>query len=175
MQPQLQALPARQGRGLHSNRFDGSTAAGSHGAGSSDDNRNTRRRFDSFSNPDDENARSAVLLRFPCEQCDAGVSARLKKSLTTANVPTANMPVRIHCKTGTASARLVFETRTKCQDFVARFKDDGLPNTVDSTFCSTRATIIVRQSKSPEDREIGRSFLTALGSSGSETSRKIPW
>ena len=24
------------------------------------------------------------------------------------------------------SARLVFETRAKCQDFVARYKDDGI-------------------------------------------------
>ena len=50
---------------------DGSTATGSfgsHGPGSSDDNRKTRRRLDTFSSPEDEHARSAVLLRFPCEQ-----------------------------------------------------------------------------------------------------------
>ena len=50
---------------------DGSTATGSlgsHGPGSSDDNRNTRRRLDAFSSPEDEQARSAVLLRSPCEQ-----------------------------------------------------------------------------------------------------------
>ena len=49
---------------------NGSTATGSlgsHGPGSSDDNRNTRRRVDTFSIPEDERARSAVLLRFPCE------------------------------------------------------------------------------------------------------------
>ena len=68
------------------------------------------------------------------------------------------MPVRIHCKTGSLSARLVLETRSKCQDFVARFKDDGLPYAVDSPFCRTNAVILVRQCKSPEDREIGRRF-----------------
>ena len=50
---------------------DGSTATGSlgsRGPGSSDDNRNTRRRLDTFSSTEDEHARSAVLLRFPCEQ-----------------------------------------------------------------------------------------------------------
>ena len=50
---------------------NGSTATrslGSHGPGSSDDSRNTRRRLDTFSSPEDEHARSAVLLRFPCEQ-----------------------------------------------------------------------------------------------------------
>ena len=50
---------------------DGSKATGflgSHGPGSSDDNRNIRRRFDFSLSPADEHARSAVLLRFPCEQ-----------------------------------------------------------------------------------------------------------
>ena len=45
---------------LSTDKLDGSTATGSHGPGPSEDNRNTRRRLDSFSNPDDENARSAV-------------------------------------------------------------------------------------------------------------------
>ena len=49
-------------------QVDSSTAAGSHGPGSSSDNRNTRRRLHISPNPDDEHARSAVLLRFPCEQ-----------------------------------------------------------------------------------------------------------
>ena len=51
---------------------DGSAAAGSlwtHGPGLSDVSRNTRRRLDAFSSPEDEHARSGVvLLRFPCEQ-----------------------------------------------------------------------------------------------------------
>ena len=61
-----------------------------------------------------KNARSAVLLRFLCEQCHGGMSACLRKTLA----PT-DLPARIHCKTGTTSARLVFDTRTKCQEIVA--------------------------------------------------------
>ena len=49
-------------------QVDGSTAAGSHGPGSSDDNRNTRRRLDPSSSAEDEQSRSGVLFRTPCEQ-----------------------------------------------------------------------------------------------------------
>ena len=42
-------------------------------------------------------------------------------------MPAYDKPVRIHCKTGSLSAKLVFEIRAKCQDFVARCKDDGIP------------------------------------------------
>ena len=56
------------------------------------------------------------------------------------------------------SARLVFETRVKCQDFVARYKDDGTPYEVDSPFCNAKTNIAVRQSKSLEDREIQKQF-----------------
>ena len=68
------ALTASSGSGSASSwnllgHSDGSTATeflGSHGPGSSDDNRNTRHRPDTFSSPEDEHARSAVLLGFPC-------------------------------------------------------------------------------------------------------------
>ena len=56
------------------------------------------------------------------------------------------------------SARLKFETRTKCQDFVARYKDDGIPYEIDSPFCCAKTTITVRQSQSLEDWEIGKQF-----------------
>ena len=46
----------------------------------------------------------------------------------------------------------------KCQDFVARYTDDGVRSEVDSPICNTSTKILVRQSKSPEDREIGRRF-----------------
>ena len=32
------------------------------------------------------------------------------------------------------TVKLVFETRAKCQDFVARYKDDGIPFEIDSPF-----------------------------------------
>ena len=64
----------------------------------------------------------------------------------------------MHCKAGSVSARLVFEIRAKCQDFVARYKDDGIAYEIDSPFCCAKTTISVRQSKSLEDREIGKQF-----------------
>ena len=53
------------------------------------------------------------LLQFPCEQFHAGVSTWFDKFLATADIPAANSPIEIHCKTGSRSARLVFETRAK--------------------------------------------------------------
>ena len=55
-------------------QVDGSTAVGSHGPGSSDDNRNTRRRLDPSSSAEDEQSRSAVLFRFSCEQYIKGIA-----------------------------------------------------------------------------------------------------
>ena len=139
---------------------DGSPAAGSHGPGSSSNNRNTRRRLDTSSNPDDENARNAILLRFPCEQYNKGFTKWINNNLCEeSNMPADSRLVTIHCKTGCMSVRLVFETRAKCQDFVARKKDDGFPYEIDSPFfCSVKTTIAVRQSRSIEDREIGKQF-----------------
>ena len=58
------------------------------------------------------------------------------------------------------SGRLVFETRAKCQDFVARYEDDCIPNATDSPFCNAKTVISVRQSMSLEDREIGKQFAS---------------
>ena len=62
-----------------------------------------------------------------------------------SNTPADNKPVTIHCKAGSMSVRLVFETRGKCQDFVARYKDDGIPCEIDSPFCNVKTTITFRQ------------------------------
>ena len=70
-----------------------------------------------------------------------------------------NKPVRIHCKAGSLSVMLVFETRGKRQDFVARYDDDGIPFAITSPFCCTNSTITVRQSRSIEDLEIGKQFV----------------
>ena len=136
---------------------------GSRGPGSSDGDRNTRRRLDTFSSPEDEHARSAVLLRFPCEQYHTGVANWISNVWENSNVPACDKPVRIHCKTGSLSARLVFETRAKWQNFVARYKDDGIPHEIDSPFCQSRTHIAVRQSKSLENREIGKQFSPLCG------------
>ena len=57
------------------------------------------------------------------------------------------------------SVRIVFETRGKCQDFVALCKDDGIPCAINSPICCTNTTITVRQSRSIGDREIGTEFV----------------
>ena len=77
-----------------------------------------------------------------------------KKIFATGNILAAVMPVRIHCKIGSTPSRLVLESnarvwqRTEMMIFL---------HAVD-IFCNTGAAIIVRQFKSPEDREIGRRF-----------------
>ena len=73
-------------------------------------------------------------------------------------MPAVNKPVRIHCKAGYVSVRLVFETRGKCQDFTARYKYDSITYAINSPFSCTNTNIIVRQSKSIKDREIGKQF-----------------
>ena len=88
-----------------------------------------RRRLDKDTSSDDESARSAVLLLFPCEQCLLGMYAWLEKILD----PT-DQSERVHCKRGTKLDRIVFDTRGKCQDCLARFKDDGLAYSVNSPF-----------------------------------------
>ena len=139
-------------------QVDGSTAGGSHGPGSSDDHRNTRRRLDTSSSTDDEQSRSAVLQRFPCEQYLQGITKWIDTLWDESNMQTCNKPFRIHCKAGSVSVRLVFETRDKCQDFVAQHKDDGIPCAINSPFCRPSTPVTVRQSRSIEDREIGKQF-----------------
>ena len=118
----------------------------------------TRRRLDISSSPADEHARSAVLLRFPCEQYHIEITKWINTLWERSNIPAHNKPVTVHCKAGSVSARLVFETRAKCQDFVARYRDDGIPFDIASPFCCAKTTITVRQSKSLEDWEIGKQF-----------------
>ena len=55
-----------------------------------EENRSMQRKLET--SLDDENLRSAVLLRFPCEQCRAGVSAWLGKE-----VPTSDKDYEVHC------------------------------------------------------------------------------
>ena len=105
---------------------DGSTATGSLG---SDDNRNTRRRVDPSSSPADENARSAVLLRFLGEQYHKGITKSINTLWEESNMPADNRPVKTLCKAGSTSVRLVFESRAKCQNFVVRYKEDGYYDT----------------------------------------------
>ena len=73
-------------------QVDGSTAAGSHGPGSSDDHRNTRRRLDTSSSTEDEQSRSAVLLRFPCEQHLKGITKWIDTLWEESNMQSLQQP-----------------------------------------------------------------------------------
>ena len=84
-------------------QVDGSTAAGSHGPGSSDDNRNTRRRLHPSSSAEDEQSRSAVLYKFPCEPYLRGVTQWIDTLLDESGMLACNKPTRIHCKAGSVS------------------------------------------------------------------------
>ena len=73
----------------------GSTATGSlgsHGPGSSDDYRNTRRRLDTFSSPEDEHTRSAVLLGFPVSKFTRECLLGSKNSGQRPTHLSANLP-----------------------------------------------------------------------------------
>ena len=80
-----------------------------------------------FPQLEDEHPRSAVLLRFPCEQYHKGATKWINNLSEDSSMLADNKPVTILCKAGSVSARLAFETGAKCQDFVvARYKDDGI-------------------------------------------------
>ena len=127
-------------------KIDGFSDTGSHGPGSSDDNRNTRRRLDTHSSTEDEQPRSSVK----------GITKWIDNILEESNMPVCNTLVRVHCKGGSVSVMLVFETRAKCQDFVARYEDDGIDNAINRPFSCANTNNMFRQSKSIGDLEIGR-------------------
>ena len=70
--------------------------------------------------PDEENSRSAVLLRFPCGQSRAGVSAGLAKELSGFV-----KEYDVKCENGSMSARIVSATQTTPRQFVEQHKDGG--------------------------------------------------
>ena len=78
----------------HSDGFTATWSLGSHGPGSSDDNRNTRRRLDTFSSPEDEQSRCAVLQRFPCEHYHTGITNWINNVREESNMSAYNQ-VRI--------------------------------------------------------------------------------
>ena len=166
MQPLLQAWPLPR-------QVDGSTAAGSHGPGSSDDNRNTRRRLDAFSNPDDDSARSAVLLQFPCAQ-HAGVSPWLKKFLATTNMPT---PI---CPSG-FTAKQVLHLLDLCSAREPNVKVLWQHTEMMVSFMQSTALFVTPvpilwfdNPSHREDREIGRRFKPLWEGSVSKVTRKFP-
>ena len=73
-----------------------------------DENRNMRRKLET--NPDDENSRSAVRLRFTCAQSHAGVSAWFAEGISASE-----KDHEVKCKSGSTSARIVFASKAMCQ------------------------------------------------------------
>ena len=100
--------------------------------GSSDVNRNTRRRLDTLFKPRGWTCTKCCYASTPCEKYHAGVSTWSEK-FAAPTTPSFSKPTTIHCKTGSLSARLAFETRAKCQDccgsvqrmMVSRFQTIG--------------------------------------------------
>ena len=66
-----------------------------------------------FQSPEDEKARSAVPLRFPCEQYHKGITKWIDNLWDESNMSAHNKLVRIHCKAGSLSVRLVFENKSQ--------------------------------------------------------------
>ena len=87
-----------------------------------------------------------------------GITIWINNLWEESNMPAYSELVRNNCKAGSVSVRLAFETGAKCQDFVARYKDDGIPYEINNPFYCAKTTITVRQSKSLEDREVGKQF-----------------
>ena len=137
-------------------QVDGSTAAGSHGPGSSDDHRNTRRRLDTFSSTEDEQSRSAVSLRFPCEQYLKGITKWIdtlwgESKMQVCNKNLSEFTARqVPCQ---SDSFLKHEANARTLLLDIRMMVFLTQTTVPSA-----ATITVRQSISIEDREIGTQF-----------------
>ena len=87
------------------------------------------------------------------------------------NMPTCDKPVRIHCETGSLSTRLALEMRAKSQDFMARCRDDGIPDEIDSPFVAKHTNIAVRLCQSLEDQEIFENNLRPCGKFGPKSSK----
>ena len=90
-------------------QVDGSTAAQSHGPGSSDGDL-IRSQAPKMNN------REAPF----CFDSLASITKWINDLGEKANMPADNRLVTLHCEAGSVSVRLVFETRAKCQDFIAR-------------------------------------------------------
>ena len=107
-------VPTLRDHGTHKDKRNGTPAAGSLGSncrGSSDDSRNTRRRPDTFSSFEDEQACNSVLLRFLCELYLKEITKWTNNLWEESNMPAENRLATVHCETGSMSVKLVFETK----------------------------------------------------------------
>ena len=158
-QPQHQMYLVRQGPGLHSNKL---TASQPQGPMAQDHLMTTETHHEDLilsPAPKMNNHEVPTYFDSLANNTSKGLQSGSIPFWEESNMLACNKLVRIHCKVGSASVRLVSETRGKCQDFVARFEDDGIPCAINSPLCCTNSTITVRQYRSIEDREIGKQFV----------------
>ena len=132
---------------------------GSHGPGSSDDNRNTRRRLDAFSSPEDEHARSAVLLRFPCEQHHTGITKWINnlwenRTFHPLTNPSEFIAKQVPCQPDSYSKQEP-SVRTLWPDV----KKVVSPLKLTVLSATQKTVISIPQSNSLEDWEIGKQFV----------------
>ena len=114
-------------------------------------NRKMRRKLET--SPNDENLRSAVLLRVPCTQCRAGVSAWPANEISFFR---KIMRANARAATSRSELCLPLEPRVNCSWH--NTQNDSLLYEVNSVLCQKTATTFVRQSKSEEACDIGRRF-----------------
>ena len=160
MQRSSPVVPTGQDRGTY---LDTVTAPqplgffGSYDPGSSDDSRKKRRRIDTFSSPENEHARSAVLLQFPCEQYHTGMTKwthNLWKNPTCQDSTNQSeyTSKQVPCPHDSYSRRKL-NVRTSWLD--TKRMVSPMQWTLPS---AAPINIIVRQSKSFEDGVIGKQF-----------------
>ena len=110
--------------------------------------------------------------QFSTLQYHTGITNWINNLWEKSNIPAYNKPVRIHCKASSVSARLVFETRAKCQDFVARFRDDGIPYVMDSPFSNGLGPPIQVTCR-PGDRKTICACVENVGTTAQNPSLKV--
>ena len=147
MQPQHQMYPVRHDPGLQVNRLTAPQPQGPMAHGHLMATETQDEDLIHSPAPKMNNPVGPFYYDFLANNTTKGLQKWIDNLWAESNVPACNKPVRIHCKAGSVSVRLVFETRAKCQDFIARYKDDGIPYAINSPFRCANTNIIVRQSK----------------------------
>ena len=159
MQLQHQMYPVRQGPGLRLSKL---TAPQSLGPMAQDHLMTTETHGEGLILLQAQKMNKSVVP-FYYDLCANNTSKELPSGsipfLDESSMQAFHKPVRNHCKAVSVSVRLVSETRAKSQHFVVREKDDGFSDAIDSPFCCTKTNIIVRQSKSIEDRRIRKTIF----------------
>ena len=124
-------------------QIDGSTATVSRDPDSSEEGRNIRRRLNEDTSPEDENSRSAVLLRFPCEPCLPGMHAWFERHslqlLSRKESPAEEEPNQLE-------SYFLQDQNVKVLWQDSRMAAYRIQST--ALFCIVKSRILVRQSRS---------------------------